>query len=66
VREVQFLRGHPPEAMDILVRTTPLTVGGEPFTIVALMQIEDMGFCKKGEGGAFVEGERLYFKNSRI
>jgi acetyl-CoA acetyltransferase len=37
----------------------------DPFTIVALMQIEDMGFCKKGEGGAFVEGERLYFKNSR-
>ncbi|HSB94808.1 MAG TPA: thiolase family protein [Spongiibacteraceae bacterium] len=37
----------------------------DPFTIVALMQIEDMGFCKKGEGGAFVEGDRLYFKNSR-
>jgi acetyl-CoA acetyltransferase len=33
----------------------------DPFTIVALMQIEDMGFCKKGEGGAFVEGRRLHF-----
>jgi acetyl-CoA acetyltransferase len=32
----------------------------DPFTIVALMQIEDMGFCKKGEGGAFVEGTRLH------
>ncbi|MEE2674839.1 MAG: thiolase family protein [Myxococcota bacterium] len=32
----------------------------DPFTIVALMQIEDMGFCKKGEGGAFVEGSRLH------
>jgi len=33
----------------------------DPFTIVALMQIEDMGFCKKGEGGAFVEGHNLDF-----
>ena len=33
----------------------------DPFTIVALMQIEDMGFCKKGEGGPFVEGSRLDF-----
>ncbi len=32
----------------------------DPFTIVALMQIEDMGFCAKGEGGAFVEGSRLH------
>jgi acetyl-CoA acetyltransferase len=32
----------------------------DPFTIVALMQIEDMGFCKKGEGGAFVEGAQLH------
>jgi acetyl-CoA acetyltransferase len=37
----------------------------DPFTIVALMQIEDMGFCRKGEGGAFVVGDRLYFRNSR-
>jgi acetyl-CoA acetyltransferase len=33
----------------------------DPFTIVALMQIEDMGFCKKGEGGSFVEGHNLDF-----
>jgi len=33
----------------------------DPFTIVALMQIEDMGFCAKGEGGAFVEGTALDF-----
>ncbi|MCH6563834.1 MAG: transporter [Myxococcales bacterium] len=32
----------------------------DPFTIVALMQIEDMGFCKKGEAGAFVEGRTLH------
>ncbi|WP_238532495.1 thiolase family protein [Novosphingobium pentaromativorans] len=33
----------------------------DPFTITALMQIEDMGFCAKGEGGAFVEGRALHF-----
>jgi acetyl-CoA acetyltransferase len=33
----------------------------DPFTIVALMQIEDMGFCEKGEGGRFVEGGSLDF-----
>ena len=33
----------------------------DPFTIVALMQMEDMGFCPKGEGGSFVEGDRLHF-----
>jgi acetyl-CoA acetyltransferase len=32
----------------------------DPFTIVALMQIEDMGFCEKGEGGPFVTGDRLH------
>lgn len=30
-------------------------------SISALMQIEDMGFCPKGEGGAFVEEGRLRF-----
>ncbi len=38
----------------------------DPFTIAALMQIEDMGFCKKGEGGAFVEGDALYFDGGRL
>jgi acetyl-CoA acetyltransferase len=33
----------------------------DPFTIVSLMQIEDIGFCRKGEGGGFVEGTRLHF-----
>ncbi len=31
----------------------------DPFTIVALMQLEDMGFCPKGEAGAFVGGGAL-------
>jgi len=31
----------------------------DPFTIVALMQVEDMGFCAKGDAGAFAEGGAL-------
>ena len=33
----------------------------DPFTIVSLMQIEDMGFCAKGDGSAFVEDGALSF-----
>ncbi|CAN5756445.1 lipid-transfer protein [soil metagenome] len=29
------------------------------FTYIVICQLEDMGFCKKGEGGSFVEGGRL-------
>lgn len=29
------------------------------FTISVLMQLEDLGFCKKGEAGAFADGGRL-------
>ena len=29
------------------------------FTYTVICQIEDLGFCKKGEGGTFVEGGRL-------
>jgi acetyl-CoA acetyltransferase len=29
------------------------------FTIVVLLQLEDYGFCKKGESGGFVEGGRI-------
>jgi acetyl-CoA acetyltransferase len=38
----------------------------DPFTIVALMQIEDMGFCAKGEGGAFVASGALDFDGGRL
>ena len=31
----------------------------DSFTITVLLQLEDLGFCKKGEGGAFAEGGRL-------
>ena len=37
----------------------------DPFTIVALMAIEDLGFCPKGEAGPFVEGDRLAFDRGR-
>jgi acetyl-CoA acetyltransferase len=29
------------------------------FTITVIAELEDLGFCKKGEGGAFVEGGRI-------
>jgi len=32
----------------------------DPFTVVSLMQIEDMGFCPKGDAGTFVEGDTLF------
>lgn len=31
----------------------------DSFTITALCTLEDLGFCDKGEGGAFVEGGRI-------
>lgn len=37
----------------------------DPFTIVALMAIEDLGFCPKGEAGRYVEGDRLWFDRGR-
>ena len=35
------------------------------FSMTALMQIEDMGFCKKGEGGTFVQNDRLHYDRPR-
>ena len=31
----------------------------DSFTITVLVTLEDLGFCKKGEGGRFAEGSRL-------
>jgi acetyl-CoA acetyltransferase len=31
----------------------------DPFTFQVIQQIEEMGFCKRGEGGGFVEGGRI-------
>ncbi len=33
----------------------------DSFTITVLTTLENLGFCKRGEGGAFVEGGRLRF-----
>ena len=38
----------------------------DPFTIVSLMQIEDMGFCPKGDGGSFVAGDTLHFDAGKL
>ena len=38
----------------------------DPFTVVTLMQIEDMGFCKKGEGGAFAEDDNLWWNSEGL
>lgn len=38
----------------------------DPFTIVALMQIEDMGFCEKGQGGPFAASGALDFDSGRL
>jgi acetyl-CoA acetyltransferase len=51
-REAFAMAGIGPSDVDVL----------EPydsFTITVLLALEDLGFCKKGEGGAFVEGGRL-------
>ncbi len=31
----------------------------DSFTITVLLLLEDLGFCKKGEGGSFVQGGRI-------
>ena len=33
----------------------------DSFTITVLTILEDLGFCKKGEGGSYVEAGRLRF-----
>ncbi len=31
----------------------------DSFTLTVLLLLEDLGFCKKGEGGSFVQGGRI-------
>jgi acetyl-CoA acetyltransferase len=38
----------------------------DPFTIHTLMQIEDSGFCAKGEAGSFAEGNTLHFDSGKL
>ena len=46
------MAGLTPDDVDVLTMY-------DPFTIVALMQIEDIGFCPKGDAGAFVEEQGI-------
>jgi acetyl-CoA acetyltransferase len=38
----------------------------DPFTVVSMMQIEDMGFCPKGETGALVDDGALLYDSGRL
>ncbi|MGH8984750.1 MAG: thiolase family protein [Acidimicrobiia bacterium] len=38
----------------------------DPFTVVSMMQIEDMGFCEKGAAGAFVEDDTLHHDSGKL
>lgn len=38
----------------------------DPFTVVSMMQIEDMGFCEKGAVGSFVEGDSLHHDGGKL
>jgi acetyl-CoA acetyltransferase len=46
------MAGVKPGDVDVLM-------GYDSFTITALLHLEDLGFCPKGEGGAFVEDGKL-------
>jgi acetyl-CoA acetyltransferase len=45
------MAGIKPDDVDLLM-------GYDSFTITALLHLEDLGFCPKGEGGRFVEDGR--------
>ena len=38
----------------------------DSFSITVMVMLEDLGFCKKGEGGAFVQGGRLRFDTGSL
>ncbi len=46
------MAGLSPSDVDVLM-------GYDSFTITALLHLEDLGFCEKGEGGPFAAGGRL-------
>ncbi|GEL26538.1 thiolase [Pseudonocardia sulfidoxydans NBRC 16205] len=46
------MAGIKPDDVDVLM-------GYDSFTITTLLHLEDLGFCAKGEGGAFAEDGRL-------
>src|SRR5689334_21131094 len=51
-----------PKAFDMAGITVPdvdVLMGYDSFTITQLLHFEDLGFCKKGEGGPFVESTNI-------
>lgn len=38
----------------------------DAFTYMTLVTLEDLGFCAKGEGGAFVEKGRLLVRGGEL
>ena len=36
------------------------------FTAFVILALEDYGFCKRGEGGSFVEDQGIYFEGGRL
>jgi acetyl-CoA acetyltransferase len=51
---------------DVVPRDVDVLTVYDPFTVVSMMQIEDMGFCPKGEAGAFVEGDTLHHDAGKL
>ncbi|MEE2703953.1 MAG: acetyl-CoA acetyltransferase [Myxococcota bacterium] len=47
------------EMAGLTPREIDLAMVYDSFTITVLLTLENLGFCKPGEGGPFVEGERL-------
>jgi acetyl-CoA acetyltransferase len=47
------------EAAGIRPADVDVLMGYDSFTITALLHLEDLGFCAKGEGGPFVEDGKL-------
>ncbi|RWN94622.1 acetyl-CoA acetyltransferase [Mesorhizobium sp.] len=51
-RQAYGMAGVAPDDMDLVLLY-------DNFTIAVIMQLEDLGFCRKGEGGAFASPERI-------
>ena len=52
IDELYEMSGHGPEAIDLLQTY-------DDYPVISMMQIEDLGFCAKGEGPAFVRSHDL-------
>ena len=60
------VRSAPTAFGEALVRPAEMDIAMiyDSFSITVLTILEDLGFCPKGEGGAWVEGGRLRFDNN--